>query len=116
MNTKSLRKPRTAPPRRRRSVGHVFPKRLADWRKENNLLLRHLAHDLDLSVSIICEWENGHRFPSVNHMEQLAERMGVPACNLVCPEPGLCRYCRTAALKNQPTGAQSRRAKAKRGL
>ena len=57
----------------------TFATRILKWRQEEGRTLKQLATALDLSVSIICEWEHGRRFPSVDHLQDLAKYTGIPA-------------------------------------
>lgn len=57
----------------------IFATRLMKWRQAEGKTLKDIASDLELSVSIICEWEHGRRFPSVDHLHDLAKYTGVPA-------------------------------------
>ena len=61
----------------------AFAGRVMRWRKEKGLTLKDIARELDLSVSIVCEWEHGNRFPSVDHLLDLSLLMGVPAWSLL---------------------------------
>jgi transcriptional regulator with XRE-family HTH domain len=67
----------------RNPLVRAFAGQLMQWRKEKGLSLRHIASELDLSISIVCEWEHGRRFPSVDHLQALALYMGVPAWSLL---------------------------------
>ena len=57
----------------------VFATRLSNWRKAEGKTLKQMATALDLSISIICEWEHGRRFPSVDHLLDLSKHTGIPA-------------------------------------
>jgi len=59
--------------------------RLAAWRKQRGLPLKAVAEAMGVSVAIVCEWENGHRFPSAGHLQALAEHTGIPAWRLIEP-------------------------------
>jgi transcriptional regulator with XRE-family HTH domain len=56
------------------------------------LPLKHVAHDLKVSVSVISQWERGHRFPSLRNLESIAEYLGVPTCYLICANDDACPY------------------------
>jgi len=56
-----------------------FAVRLLNWRKAEGRTLKEVAAELGLSISIICEWEHGRRFPSVDHLQALAQYTGIPA-------------------------------------
>ena len=57
----------------------AFAVRLLEWRKTEHRTLKEVAAELDLSISIVCEWEHGRRFPSVDHLQTLARYTGIPA-------------------------------------
>ena len=57
----------------------AFAARLSNWRKDEGKTLKQMATALDLSISIICEWEHGRRFPSVDHLLDLSKHTGIPA-------------------------------------
>ncbi len=61
----------------------AFAGRVKRWRQEKRMTLKNIADELDLSVSIVCEWEHGNRFPSVDHLLELSCLMGVPAWTLL---------------------------------
>jgi transcriptional regulator with XRE-family HTH domain len=56
-----------------------FADRLKEWRRKEGLLLKDVAAALKVSISIVCEWELGHRFPSVDHLQAIALYTGIPA-------------------------------------
>lgn len=78
----------------------AFAGRVKRWRKEKGMTLKNIADELDLSVSIVCEWEHGNRFPSVDHLLELSCLMGVPAWTLLrdadkaAPKKSLARKAR----------------------
>ncbi len=61
----------------------AFAVRLQQWRKGEGRPLKEVAGDLDVSIAIICEWEHGNRFPSVDHLYQLARYTGIPASEFI---------------------------------
>lgn len=67
-------------------------RRLKEWRTEAGLPLKHVARDLGVSVSIVCEWEHAHRFPSISHLEGIAHCMGLPVCCVLYHGPGHCPH------------------------
>ena len=75
---------------RKVSVVDVFARRLREWRASERLPLKHVARDLDVSISIISEWEHGHRFPSVKHLEAVARYLKMPVCCLLYAGKGCC--------------------------
>jgi transcriptional regulator with XRE-family HTH domain len=78
-------------------VVQVFARRMKEWRKDQGLPLKHVAKELGVSVSIVSEWENGNRFPSVSNLESIAKYLGMPVCCLLYPGKGKCRYSNTVA-------------------
>jgi transcriptional regulator with XRE-family HTH domain len=71
----------------------AFGTRLHAWRKTNDLTLKEVAQSLGLSISIICEWENLRRFPSPEHLLQVAQLMKVSPGVLVTPPKTKARTC-----------------------
>ena len=65
----------------------IFASRLLKWRQAEGRTLKELASALDLSVSIICEWEHGRRFPSVDHLQDLSKFTGIPAWEFLKSSP-----------------------------
>lgn len=49
-----------------------------------------MALDLNVSIAIVSAWENGTRFPSVAHLEQLSAYLGIPVCHLLYQGEGDC--------------------------
>ena len=72
-------------PRSGNPLRHTFAKRFGEWRARKGLLLKEIAEDLDVSISIVAEWENGHRFPSVDHLYAISQRTGIPAWRFLRP-------------------------------
>jgi transcriptional regulator with XRE-family HTH domain len=58
----------------------AFAMRIKAWRQDAGKTLKAVAKDTGLSMAILCEWEHGHRFPSVDHLQAIAEYTGIPAC------------------------------------
>jgi transcriptional regulator with XRE-family HTH domain len=71
-------------------VVDIFARRMREWRASAQLPLKHVARDLGVSISIISEWEHGHRFPSVRHLEAVARYLKMPVCCLLYPGQGTC--------------------------
>gem|GEM_PF-7060553 len=69
-----------------------FARRLRQWRELKGLPLKHMAKELGVSISIISEWEHGHRFPSAANLEALAEYTGMSVCCLLYHGPGHCPH------------------------
>ena len=65
-----------------------FAVRLLNWRKAEGRTLKEVAAELDLSISIICEWEHGRRFPSVDHLQALVQYTGIPAWSFLRESKG----------------------------
>jgi transcriptional regulator with XRE-family HTH domain len=42
-------------------------------------MLKEVAADLGVSIAIVSEWENGHRFPSIDHLQALTQYTGISA-------------------------------------
>ena len=63
----------------RNPLVRAFAERLVRWRQEHGITLKTVASDLDVSISIVCEWEHGRRFPSADHFLLLARYTGIPA-------------------------------------
>jgi transcriptional regulator with XRE-family HTH domain len=61
----------------------AFARRVREWRGDNGKTLKEMANAMELSISIVCEWEHGRRFPSVNHLYKLAQYTGIPASEFV---------------------------------
>ena len=73
-------------------VIRAFAGRMRTWRQESGFPLKRVAKDLGVSVSIVSEWEHGHRFPSVGNLEAIAKYIEVPACHLLYIGPGDCKH------------------------
>ncbi len=69
-----------------------FARRLREWRQGRGLPLKHIAKELGVSISIISEWEHGHRFPSVANLEALGNYTGLPVCCLLYHGDGPCPH------------------------
>lgn len=63
----------------------AFAMRMKEWRQGEGLTLKTMSKDTGLSMAIICEWEHGNRFPSVDHLWALAQYTGIPAWELIRP-------------------------------
>lgn len=66
----------------------AFAMRMKEWRQEKGITLKVMAAKTDLSMAILCEWEHGHRFPSVDHLWAMAKYTGIPAGLLITPVKG----------------------------
>ena len=54
----------------------AFGSHLREWRDHNNVSLKELAADLEISVSTVSAWETGRRFPSGVHCDLVATHLG----------------------------------------
>ena len=61
----------------------TFARNLGRWRRGKGYTLKDVATELDMSISIVCEWEHGRRFPSAGHLLAVSRIMGVPAWTLL---------------------------------
>lgn len=69
-----------------------FAHRLKQWRQSRGLPLKHIARELGVSISIVSEWEHGHRFPSAANLEALAAFTGMSVCCLLYYGSGNCPH------------------------
>ena len=69
----------------RNPIVEAFAATFKDWRASSGKRLREVAADLDLSISIISEWENGNRFPGVDHLWAVSKYTGIPAWRFLRP-------------------------------
>ncbi len=60
-------------------IVQAFAQRLRQWRYEQSKTLRQVADDLGVSISIVSEWENCHRFPAAKTLQAVVEYTKVPA-------------------------------------
>ena len=65
------------------STSERFGARLRLWRRAEGLPLKRVAHDLEVSVSVVSQWERGLRFPSVKNLDSIAQYMDIPVCSLL---------------------------------
>ena len=61
----------------------AFAQRLKQWRADKGVTLAEVSADIGFSTSILCEWENGRRFPSVYHLMAIATHTGIPAAEFL---------------------------------
>ena len=78
------------PEQAHRALGVLFSGRLHRWRIRRGLLLKQMASDLGVSLSLVSAWEKGDRFPSAPHLEQISSYTGIPTCQFLYPGPGDC--------------------------
>ena len=69
-----------------------FAERLRVWRHTRNLLLKKVAGDLGVSVSVLSQWENGHRYPTLRNLQRLSQLIGLPVCCLLYEGKGECPH------------------------
>lgn len=62
----------------------IFASAFSNWRKKNNIPLKKIAMELNVSISTVQTWASGKRFPSGNHFELLVDYTGIPPCRLLC--------------------------------
>lgn len=65
------------------STADRFGARLRLWRRAEGLPLKRVAHELNVSVSVVSQWERGLRFPSVKNLDMIAQYMDIPVCSLL---------------------------------
>jgi transcriptional regulator with XRE-family HTH domain len=63
----------------------AFAANFGAWRRIKGVKLREMAAALDVSVSIVSEWEHGHRFPNADHLHAIGEYTGIPAWQFLRP-------------------------------
>jgi transcriptional regulator with XRE-family HTH domain len=80
------------------SLVGAFSMRLKSWRAGQGFPLKRVAKDLGVSISIVSEWEHGHRFPSASNLEAVSRYVGIPVCCLLFQGRGHCLH-----MKNQLT-------------
>ena len=73
-------------PQERPAVVALFSLRVRRWRKARKILLKQMACDLGVSVSLVSAWENGVRFPSVANLQLLSAYTGIPVCQFFYPQ------------------------------
>lgn len=74
------------------STAERFGKRLRLWRRAEGLPLKRVAVELDVSVSVVSQWERGLRFPSVKNLDRIAQYMNLPVCSLLYEGKGECPH------------------------
>ncbi len=57
-----------------------FAQRFRAWRNSQKIPMKQIAFDLKVSVSTVSAWENGTRFPSMEHLRRIAKICQVPLC------------------------------------
>lgn len=72
-----------------------FAVRLRKWRKEQRKPLKEVAADLGVSIAIVSEWEHGHRFPSVKHLQSVTRYTGISASDFFAEDSGSENGCCT---------------------
>ena len=80
----------------------AFAARMSEWRKGNRKTLKEVAMDIGVSISIVSEWEHGHRFPSVAHLLAISRLAHLPPPCLICAVPSPCQKRRRSRLMGTP--------------
>ena len=57
--------------------------------------LKRVAAELNVSVSVVSDWERGTRFPSAENLLLLASLYKQPVCQLMCAGRARCPLCAT---------------------
>lgn len=78
----------------------LIGQRLRGWRRRKGWPLKRVAHELDVSVPTVSDWENGARFPSGQHLLKLAVLYDTPVCHLLCAGVKLCPTYRSLMQSN----------------
>lgn len=58
----------------------LFAERLKLWRLQADFPLKRMAYELGVSTATVCAWEQGSRFPSMQHLARISEYTGIPLC------------------------------------
>jgi transcriptional regulator with XRE-family HTH domain len=69
--------------KKRKPVARILGDNLLQWRQEQGYMLKHIADALDVSVSIISQWEHGTRFPSGMNLDRISAHMGITVSELL---------------------------------
>jgi transcriptional regulator with XRE-family HTH domain len=77
---------------KRKSVVTILAARLHSWRSRQGVPLKHVAHDLNVSISVISQWERGLRFPSARNIDAIAAYLDIPVCCLMYDGEGPCPH------------------------
>ena len=91
----ATRSTRTA--QHRNPIVQAFSSRLRDWRRASGKTLKQVSADTGLSMAILCEWEHGHRFPSVEHLQEISAYAKIPV------------WCLLYTGKGEPPGVKARK-------
>ena len=78
-------------PQRMNPLVQAFSAKLRSWREGSGKTLKEVSADTGLSTSILCEWEHGHRFPSVEHLQAIAAYTKIPAATFLVIGKGVKR-------------------------
>lgn len=57
---------------------------LREWRTNKGLPLKHVAADLDVSISVVSQWERAKRFPSIQNLLQISDYTKIPVSVFFC--------------------------------
>ena len=76
---------------------NLIGRRLRDWRGRKGWPLKHVAFELRVSVPTVSDWERGTRFPSGEHLLNLAKLYDTQVCRLLCAGRKACSsHCGTS--------------------
>ena len=67
-----------------------FGERLRAWRVNGGLTQKDVALGVGVSIAIVCEWEDGNRFPSARHIGSLSAFTAIPFCCFLYSGKGWC--------------------------
>ncbi|MCE9612852.1 MAG: helix-turn-helix domain-containing protein [Lentisphaerae bacterium] len=77
-------------PTRPRQYEQLIGWRLRSLRKGRKWALKEVAAELRVSVTTVSDWERGTRFPSGDHLLNLAKLHETSVCKLLCAGKGVC--------------------------
>ena len=63
----------------------AFAVRLREWRQKKGSTLTTMSREMGVSITIIHSWENGRRFPSVDHLSLISEFTGISVADFLRP-------------------------------
>ena len=61
---------------------NLIGRRLREWRAHKGWPLKHVAYELQVSLPTVSDWEQGRRFPSGEHLLNLAQLYETRVCQL----------------------------------
>jgi transcriptional regulator with XRE-family HTH domain len=68
----------------------MLGRRLRSLRLARRWPMKFVAAELGVTAATVCDWENGERFPSGDHLLKLSTCYGMPVCQLMCAGPAQC--------------------------